>query len=94
MKITRSDNDIYNELEVYFNPTDLNGIQHEFWMCVQREKESSKVNIYWLCRHASSEQICSAVENGKNLQKFFPKDQIEYILSSVKEGLMFVKTGE
>jgi NDP-sugar pyrophosphorylase family protein len=94
MKITKCESEVFNELEVYFNPTDLNGIQHEFWMCVQKEKDSSKVNIYWLNTYKSSEQICSAIEHGKNLQKFFPKDQIEYILSSIKEGLMFVKLGE
>jgi len=91
MKIELSESELYNIQEIYFTPTDLNMIQHEFWMVTQKTKDTSEVNIYFLDTCKTSDQIGGAVENAKNLQKFFPKDQMEYILNCFKLSLLFVK---
>ena len=91
MKITISESELYHSKEIYFTPTDLNGVRHEFWMCVQKRKDVTESEVYWMHTYKSSEQVCNAIEKGDKLQKFFPKNQIEYILNSIKEGLRFVK---
>jgi hypothetical protein len=91
MKITLSESELYHHKEIYFTPKDLNGIEHEFWLCVQKRKDVPEAELYWLVTYKSTEQICNAVQNGQNLQKFFHKKQVEYILKSIQEGLTFLQ---
>jgi hypothetical protein len=94
MDIKYSTSEFYYSKEISFTATDINGIEHPFCLIVQREKDNPVGNLYYTSTCASSDEISTAVELGKDLEKFFDEKNVAYILESNQAGLDYFKNKE